>query len=445
MEHPMQKKLLRDNLSIGRTTKRLLDDQSGSTLVFSALALTILLGTTGLGIEGAMWLTSKRQMQSVADAGVMSAVSVLAKSGGTVAAKQAVIESASINGFVDGSDGQVTVNVPPQFGPNAGRNGYVEVIVDRQMGPGLAALFMDGPVNVQARAVGTVLTGGPNCILGLDPAMDAAVEFKGSPDITLNCGIASNSSSDESILVKGDAAVIATVAQAYGQVAVEGSGSLDTDAPHQHLSERLDDPFENTAIPAADPTCAGAAPTGYGGEAVTLMPGTYCGGLNFVGTVVSFEPGVYVMDSGDLTASGGATLTGTDVTIVFTSADSAQIGGLSLAGGTAADLFAPGPEGHFPLEPSHPNSGSYAGMLFIAPALAANHLTGGSAMNFGGALYFPNQEIVYSGGAAEADGCLQIVARKVTFSGSAAVNYDSTTCQDKGVDHMLQTRVRLVE
>jgi hypothetical protein len=88
-------------------------------------------------------------------------------------------------------------------------------------------------------------------------------------------------------------------------------------------------------------------------------------------------------------------------------------------------------------------------MLFIqdpaAPALARNDLTGGPTMNFGGALYFPNQEVVYSGGASEADGCMQIVARKVTFAGSTVVNYDPVSCQDQGVDHMSQTRVRLVE
>ena len=449
MEHLKQKKFPGKNVPIGGTAKPLLDDESGGTLVFSALALTVLLGMAGLGIDAAMWFTSKRQMQTVADVGVVSAVTVLAKSGGTVAAKQAAVESAALNGFADGSDGQVTVNVPPQFGPNAGRNGYVEVIVDRQIQASLASLFVDGPVTVRARAVGGVVTGGANCILGLDPTIDAAVEFQGSPDITLSCGIASNSSSDQAILVKGDAAVVADAAQAYGEISVEGSGILSTRSPAQPLSERLPNPFKNTKIALPDPACSAAGPTSYGSESVTLNPRSYCGGLSFDGTVVTFQPGVHVIDSGDLSASGGAILSGTDVTFVFTSADPNRVGGLSLAGGTVADLFAPGSEGHFPFDPMDPDHGSYAGMLFVqdpaAPAMAANKLTGGSAMNFGGALYFPNQEVVYSGGSAEADGCMQIVARKVTFAGSAVVNYDPLTCQEQGVDHMSQTRVRLVE
>jgi hypothetical protein len=448
MGYPKQKTFLGKNVPIGGAAKSLLDDESGSTLVFSALALTVLLAMTGLGIEGAMWLTSKRQMQSVADAGVISAVTVLAKSGGTVAAKQAAVENAALNGFADGSDGQVTVNVPPQFGPNAGRSGYVEVILDRPVPASLASLFHDGAVNVQARAVGGVVTAGSNCVLALDPALDAAVELKGSPDIELSCGIASNSSSDHAILIKGDAAVVASSLQAYGQIAVETNGYVNTAGPVQPLSERLADPFKNIEIPLSDPGC-GDAPISYGNENVTLTPGLYCGGFKFNGTAVTLEPGVYVIDSGPLSTKGTTTLTGTDVTIVFTSADSQKIGGPSLAGGTIADLFAPGPEGHFPYDPMHPDHGAYAGMLFIqdpaAPALARNDLTGGSAMNFGGALYFPNQEVVYSGGSAEADACMQIVARKVTFAGSAVVNYDPLTCQEQGVDHMSQTRVRLVE
>ena len=449
MEHPKQKKFPGKNVPVGGAAKSLFYDESGGTLVFGALALTVLLGMAGLGIDTVIWLTSKRQMQSVADAGVVSAVTVLAKSGTAAAAKQAAVENAAHNGFADGSDGQVIVNVPPKFGPNAGRSGYVEVIVDRQIHASLAALFVDGPVTVQARAVGGVVTGGSNCLLGLDPTMDAAVEFQGSPDITLSCGIASNSSSDNAILVKGDAEVVADSAQAYGEISVDGSGNLSTRNPVQPLSERLPDPFANIKIALPDPACDATGPTSYGNENVVLNPRLYCGGLSFNGTVVTFQPGVYVIDSGDLDASGGTTLTGSDVTFVFTSADPGRIGGLSFAGGTVADLFAPGPGGHFPLDPMDPDHGDYAGMLFVqdpaAPAMASNKLTGGSAMNFGGALYFPNQEVVYSGGSSEADGCLQIVARKVTFSGKSAVNYDPTTCQDQGVDHMSQTRIRLVE
>ncbi len=87
MEHPKQKKFPGENVPVGGAARSLLDDESGGTLVFSALALTVVLGMAGLGIDAAMWLTSKRQMQNVADAGVVSAVTVLAKSGGTAEVK----------------------------------------------------------------------------------------------------------------------------------------------------------------------------------------------------------------------------------------------------------------------------------------------------------------------------------------------------------------------
>ncbi len=443
-----QQNYLLGNDAPGRAVRDLIADESGGTLVFSAFALTLVLGVAALGIDTTIWYTSKRQLQTVADAAAVSAAAVLAKDGGEAAARQAVLDNAAVNGFVDGNDGKVTVNVPPASGPNAGRSGFAEVILSRSVPASLGSLFLDGDVEVRARAVGGVVMAGSNCVLALDPTLDAAVELKGSPDIELNCGIASNSNSDKAILIKGDAAVWADSLQSYGQIAVETNGYLGAANPLQPLSERLPDPFATVEIPSPDPECDDT-PVSYGKESVTVFPGLHCGGFKFNDTEVTFLPGVHVIDSGSLSTKGSTWLTGSDVTFVFTSADPAKIGGPSLAGGTVANLFAPGPEGHFPYYPMHPYHGDYAGMLFIqdpaAPPLLRNDLTGGSAMNFGGALYFPNQEIVYSGGASEVDGCVQIVARKISFSGNSAINYDPTTCEDQGVDHMRQTRVRIVE
>ena len=67
MEHQKQTKILGENVPIGGAAKQLLDDESGGTLVLSALAVTVLLGMAGLAIDTAIWFTNKRQVQSVAD------------------------------------------------------------------------------------------------------------------------------------------------------------------------------------------------------------------------------------------------------------------------------------------------------------------------------------------------------------------------------------------
>jgi Flp pilus assembly protein TadG len=56
----------------GRLSRRLLHDNRGATLVLVALAATVLLGFTALGVETGLWYAVKRQDQSAADAAALS-------------------------------------------------------------------------------------------------------------------------------------------------------------------------------------------------------------------------------------------------------------------------------------------------------------------------------------------------------------------------------------
>ena len=58
-------------------------DQSGATLVFSALAMALVLGMAGLGFDATFWFMTKRQIQTVADVSVISGVTVMTKGGGS--------------------------------------------------------------------------------------------------------------------------------------------------------------------------------------------------------------------------------------------------------------------------------------------------------------------------------------------------------------------------
>jgi Flp pilus assembly protein TadG len=48
--------------------QRLVGDKRGATVVFVALASTVLIGFVGLGVEAGMWYAVKRQDQSAAEA-----------------------------------------------------------------------------------------------------------------------------------------------------------------------------------------------------------------------------------------------------------------------------------------------------------------------------------------------------------------------------------------
>ena len=191
-----------------------------------------------------------------------------------------------------------------------------------------------------------------------------------------------------------------------------------------------------------------------------MFPGNYCGGLRIAGGVTRFNPGVYVIDSGDLNISTGGNvsvtnaLAGEGVTFVMTATDPNDIGNVLLTASGVVTLNAPGSGGHFPSNSAHPDYGTFPGILVFqdtrAPCcqgtqLKLNQFTGGTNMTLNGALYFPNQELVYTGGSAGSNACTQLVAAKVTFQGTSYLENDPADCAAAGVQTIAQTRVRLTE
>ena len=79
-------------------------------------------------------------------------------------------------------------------------------------------------------------------------------------------------------------------------------------------------------------------------------------------------------------------------------------------------------------DPEGVEGNPYAGVLFYqdrlvtpfrGPTLIVNFFQGGAAMDLKGAIYFPGQNITYTGGADSDDGCTQLITRGVIFSGTA--------------------------
>jgi hypothetical protein len=87
----------------------------------------------------------------------------------------------------------------------------------------------------------------------------------------------------------------------------------------------------------AEPTAIGACSgnVGSASSATTLTPADnqpngmksmrFCGGVAFKGTV-TFNPGLYIIDGGAMTANGNVTLTGSGVTFYFINGGRLQLG-----------------------------------------------------------------------------------------------------------------------
>jgi hypothetical protein len=92
-----------------------------------------------------------------------------------------------------------------------------------------------------------------------------------------------------------------------------------------------------------------------------------------------------------------------------------------------------------------PTTGTYKNVLFYrdrnAP-YAQFHLNGNVDSTFSGAIYFPTADIVINGNTGFNATCFQLVARRLTFSGSMEIKNTCTTPGD-GSTFALQY-VRLV-
>ena len=95
------------------------------------------------------------------------------------------------------------------------------------------------------------------------------------------------------------------------------------------------------------------------------------------------------------------------------------------------------------------DSGDYAGLLFYQDddtpsSPTSNHtFNGGATMQLTGALYFPNGNINYTGGAALGGSCTQLIAQTITFGGDADMNI---ACSNSGISSIdILDTVGLVE
>jgi Flp pilus assembly protein TadG len=149
----------------GPWSRRLLHDSRGATLVLVALAATVLLGFTALGVETGLWYAVKRQDQSAADAAALSGAYERAAGQPYSQICGQVKHDAAANGFpfqsyscpssspacTSPSSGQMCANNPPVIGSNVGDDKAVEVILNRQQNTYLANLFLPS-VTIGTRA-----------------------------------------------------------------------------------------------------------------------------------------------------------------------------------------------------------------------------------------------------------------------------------------------------
>lgn len=414
----------------GSLIARFIRDEAGNYAIMTALVLPVLVGAVGLGTDYGLWNYSHRLMQSAADSGAVSAATAYANgnTGGLTTQAYAV---ASSYGFVNGQNGTaITVNRPPKSGNYMTNPNAIEVIIKQPQAAMFSAVLNVKKVDVTARAVAIGNGDGKGCVLALNGGASGAATTQGSAVINLKgCSLYDNSNNTSALTVGGSAKLNALSVNVVG--GISGQTSINTTQGVWTGMTPASDPYADVANPTPSGPLNNSC-CSHGTD--TLSPGIYKNGMKLVaGANITLSPGVYYIGGSGLDVAGGATLTGTGVTLVFTSINGGNYGSATINGGASVNLTAP-------------TTGPYAGIVMFGdrsmPTGTGFTFNGGSTQVFKGALYLPKANAKFAGGDNTGNGCTQLVADTVTFTGNSdfAIN-----CAGTGTRPLATANVALVE
>lgn len=396
--------------------------KDGNVLMIFALALPLAVGAGALGVETSFDYLSQTRLQTAADAAAYAAAldNRAGQPNDTIVANA---RSMALRNGWSGTNGTIAVNTPPVSGPNQ-TSAATEVLLSQSVPRFFTAYFDRNPLIVHARAVAIYRTAADACILALSQTAGQAVNIQGNTTVNLvGCDVMSNSIASNAINVWGSAKISSDCVVSAGGVTNNGGMTLTgcpsaiTQAPRAH------DPFSGLATPDYGPSRS----IPKTGTTITLSPGYYSSGMALKGTV-TLNPGVYYVSGGNFDIGANADVSGSGVTIFLESGS-----GVSMQGNAHVSLSAP-------------TSGTYSGILFYGDRNATSGLNifnGDASSSLTGDLYFPSQQVSYQGNFSGLNGCMQIVANTVQWTGNATIGVD---CAAQGMGSIpARQAVKLVE
>ena len=377
--------------------------ERGQVVVVTVISLIAICALVALAADMGYFFDYRRQMQTGADGAAMAGAEQLRRRADDSEIQLAAISGAASNGFTNGANAaQVTVNHPPGSGFYMGNAAFVEAIINQPRPTVFMRILGYQSAMVSTRAVAGAQDS-PNCVYALDPSATHSFNTSGSASVNAACGIIVDSSSGSAMVSSGGGQVTAN------SIAVTGNavGCCFSPTPQTSVPPEPD-PFAGRAAPQF----SGCDYTNLHVNSVTrvLTPGVYCGGIDISGgnSAVTFLPGLYVLNGGGLSVSGGGTINGTGVTFYNTGSAGYAYKPLGISGGTTGMLAAP-------------TSGPMEAILFFQDrsitSSQTNTVSGGSTLSFEGALYFPTTPLNFSGNSSGSAAYTIIVAQTIDFSG----------------------------
>jgi Flp pilus assembly protein TadG len=416
--------------------KRLFNNRRGNALVITGAALPLIIGSAGIATDTIQWVLWKRQLQRVADSAAEAGA--YAKVAGATLDNCSTISSAAYTAPVayDAKKNDYlpqtptcTASNPPSTGSYTGDSNAVQVTVSLQRSLSFSSIFLSTAPTITATATATIVPSGKYCVVSLESGSTTGIDATGSTNVSLGCGMITNSTSLSAAVATGSSSVTATPIAAVG--GIPSSTHWGTGTVLQPFTIAEADPFIGVTPTAPSGTCNGSV-TVQPSATATLSPGCYSS-LDLKGNV-TLSPGTYYIDGGNVNINSGANVTCSGCTIVLSNSSSNSIGSITLNGGATMNMTAP-------------DTGTYAGILFYQDRRAGsdNNITinGNSSSTFQGAFYFPKADLTFNGTTGMSTNCMQLVAKDVQFTGNSTI---SNTCPTNSASGSFAgKKVRLVE
>jgi Flp pilus assembly protein TadG len=403
-------------------------NEGGAVAIMAAVAMLVLCGVVGLGIDLGMWYRAVRLMQNAADS-----AAIAASKDGTSSYQSTGEAVAAQYGFTNGVDGITVTITNNQTCPNGQTNCYSAAVTQAS-----AQQFFSTVLGFSAPTLsaGAMASGGqthPYCLLALAySGTDPAILSNGGPKADLShCGIMSNTG-----MTCHGHNLNADYGDAHG--VNSGCGIVqDSYVP------KVADPYSGFASSIPSNTCNSypqepakkkdpplPASNQWSGAKTLAATTIICGDLQLTGdtTLTTASSGsVLVIENGQLDTNGYTlqTASGSALTVIFS--------------GTAGTYtHAPTGGGTFNIEA--PKSGTWHGIaIYQDPALSTGvdiSAAGNSpTWDITGLVYLPHSSVTFSGAVNKSSNgasCFVMVVDNITINGTGSI-LDTGGCVAAGL------------
>ena len=407
-----------------RFTRRLAKATGGNAMIFVALALPVLVGAAGYGVDMAQLYMWKRELQHSVDQAALAGAYALADDSNSTNYRTSAQQEFDANENLTS-----TIATTPTIALGSydgGNNNSIIVGASASKMLPFSGFLVNKAMYIHVSAQATFAAGAQYkaCLMALKEGDSGTFTVGGSATVHAQCGLGALSCEDNSIIIDGSATVDTNSIATCGTADVP-SDLQDKVTDHASVSN----PFDGLPAPKPNDDTAKtfSCPSNPNSGTQYLAPGRYTGGLNLKCTVV-LASGVYVVDGGVLDMTDQhADVTGNGVLFVLKNGAQLRLGGQGNAGTVN---LSPMEAGDFVGTANEAYKDMYGGMLFYEDktgqtSSVRQSILGNANISIKGTLYLPNSDVTVSGNSSLNPLCFQIWSSTVTVSGNTTM---TTTC-----------------